>query len=173
MKTLLTLLLIGTASAFGQSRPLYVPNTTNTPSAGDFVVFNAANWVTFATKDGSSLVNLQSTSITNTAATLAPTSNQTNYTITLYPNGAKYFLYSANTNVNITFASVAAGSGASIFISAVTSSANCAITLPTSLLTNINYHSTVTNGTGEWFNYESTDGTSTNITVMAGGFHRR
>ncbi len=110
---------------------------------------------------------------TNNFAVLSPTSQQTNYLITLQPNGAKYVLYTANTNANLTLTNLAAGYGASIFFNAITSSVNCSITLPSSLLTNYFYNASVTNGQGEWHNYESLDGSSTNITVISGGLQRR
>jgi len=129
--------------------------------------------------NGGGLTNIENGSITNTWAILGPTSQQTNYNVTVYPNGFKYVIFSANTNCQITFvgapgAGTLAGSGASVFINAVSSSVPCVVTtVASSLLTNVNLNPYVTNGFGQWFNFEFTDASTTNVTVIAGGLHRR
>lgn len=129
--------------------------------------------------DASGLTNVLNAGITNTWSILAPVGNQTQYNVTVYPNGRKYTIFSANTNVSITFvgapgASTLAGAAASVLVNAVSSSVPCVVsTFSTSLLTNVNLNPYVTNGYSQWFNYEFTDASTTNVTVIGGGLHRR
>lgn len=101
----------------------------------------------------------------------AVVSAATNYTLTF---GARWpVIVTANTNANISFAGIAAGMNGSIIFNAVTSSANCLVSIPANLITNVNLNTTVTNGWVKVLNFYCIDGTTTNIIVTDGGQSHR
>lgn len=110
--------------------------------------------------------------VTNASiTTLAPTSNQTNYTVTLssLPNVAVIHL--ANTNVFLTFANTnQSGYQCTVALRAITNSITVtwAVNLP-GMATNLNTIYYVTNGTVRFVNFYNLDTTGTNVVVSDAG----
>lgn len=143
-------------------------------AANSFVATTAAGHLT-NTLNGAAWTNLTSTNIVGQTGTLAPTSQQTNYTLNLLPGSANdtLVLYTANTNAFFTFTRTnEAFVGRTVIFNALTSSANCSIKFISPTRTNLNFVNYVTNGTIKVVNFFNVDTAGTNVLVSDAGTYR-
>lgn len=146
-------------------------NATNAGTfsiAGPATNFGTATFMSSVIGNGAGLTNLMFTE-----ATLAPSSNGTNYPVNFIGADEQY-IFSANTNANVTYSSITRGRAATLYVDASTSSVPCVVTFPINANTNGGLALVVTNGTSRVFDLRPKLGTDpTNVWVTGGDVYHR
>ena len=177
--TKFTSLLFGPATVVGtlytstNYPALFMESTTNWPALSVRIGTNVNSGI-YGSFVASNLTASAAVIATNGVVvpmpTLAATSNQTNYTVSMLGNAQ---IFGANTNANLTLTTPAALASTTVLFNCVTSTVDCVITLPANLLTNVNLNLRVTNGWVRALNFYSLDGTSSNILVSDSALYHR
>jgi len=104
---------------------------------------------------------------------VAPTSSQTNFTLSF--TNSEQVLFSANTNVNVSFTDLVTGGSLTWRVDALTSSVNAVVTIPATVVTNSGLILTVTNGTARVFHASIPYGAlvNSNLWITGGDVYRR
>lgn len=124
---------------------------------------------------GASLTAIPSTSIVGSTGVLAPSSNQTNYTVPLITGSGNdtLLIYSANTNLFITFTGTnTAFANRSIVINSLTNTVASFIRFASATQTNFNFVNVSSNGQFKILNFFNPDTRGTNVLVSDGGYYR-
>ena len=100
--------------------------------------------------------------------TLAPASNQTNYTLDL--NGPSLVqVWTANTNANFTFANVGTNHSLDVYVNALTSTVPCTVTFPPHIRLSGFASLSVSNTTSTYYHVDFFNGTDPTNAVVTGG----
>jgi hypothetical protein len=158
-------------NTYGLDIPVIIPHSVYTLQQQTNIISDLVNWLD--QEQSTNLLNVRSTNVLLAPVSpLSATSNQTNYTVDLYPGvgGNLVQIYTANTNVFITLTGTNKSDWSrTVLLRGWTNTINIKVGFISRVRTNLNWIPWVTNGWSKVLHLYNADTTGTNVIVTDEG----